>query len=68
MHFELVDCDDSPLTGDFPKKFPNPGMKANYRVKLMAAMHIGSPLKYQVKPSWKNEAGEYQDEIFWVTR
>lgn len=68
VNFELVDCDDSPLTGDFSEKFPHPEMKANSRVKLMAAMHMGSPLKYQVKLSWKDEAGASQDEKFWVTR
>ncbi len=68
VNFELVDCDDSPLTGDFPEKFPHPEMKANSRVKLIASMHMRSPLKYQVKLSWKDEAGENQDEIFWVTR
>jgi len=68
VNFELVDCDDSPLIGDFPEKFPHPEMKANSRVKLMAAMHMGSPLKYQVKLSWKDEAGGSQDEIFWVTK
>lgn len=68
VNFELVDCDDNPLTGDFSEKFPHPEMKANSRVKLMAAIHMGSPLKYQVKLSWKNESGESQNEIFWVTR
>jgi hypothetical protein len=68
VNFELVDCDDSPLTGDLPEKFPHPEMKPNSRVKLIAAMHMGSPLKYQVKLSWKDAAGEAQDEIFWVTR
>jgi len=68
VNFELVDCDDSPLTGDFPEKFPYPEMKANSRVKLMATMHLNSPIKYQIKLIWKDEAGKYQDEIFWVTR
>ncbi|WP_123420599.1 hypothetical protein [Gallaecimonas pentaromativorans] len=68
VNFELIDCDDSPLTGDFSEKFPHPEMKPNSRVKLYAAMHMGSPLKYQVKISWKNAAGEYEDDIFWVTK
>lgn len=68
VNFELIDCEDSPLTGDFPEKFPHPEMKTNSRVKLMAAMHMGSPLKYQVKLSWKNESEDQQSEIFWVTR
>lgn len=68
VNFDLIDCDDSPLTGDFPEKFPHPEMKPNSRVKLMAAMHMGSPLKYQVKLSWKDVVGEPQEETFWVTK
>lgn len=68
VDFELMDCDDSPLTGDFPEKFPHPEMKPNSRVKLIAAMHMGSPLKYQVKLTWKDAVGEAKDDIFWVTR
>jgi hypothetical protein len=68
VNFELVDCEDSPLTSDLSEKFPHPEMKPNSRVKLIAAMHLGSPSKYQVKLSWKNSSGESQSEIFWVTR
>lgn len=68
VNFELVDCEDSPLTSDLSEKFPHPEMKPNSRVKLIAAMHLGSPSKYQVKLSWKNSSGENQSEIFWVTR
>ncbi|MAD45463.1 MAG: hypothetical protein CMI02_07715 [Oceanospirillaceae bacterium] len=68
VNFELVDCEDSPLTSDLSEKFPHPEMKPNSRVKLIAAMHLGSPSKYQVKLSWKNSSGENQSETFWVTR
>lgn len=68
VNFELVDCEDSPLKSDLSEKFPHPEMKPNSRVKLIAAMHLGSPSKYQVKLSWENFSGESQSEMFWVTR
>jgi hypothetical protein len=66
--FCLYPGEKSGLTSDLSEKFPHPEMKPNSRVKLIAAMHLGSPLKYQVKLSWKNSSGESQSEIFWVTR
>lgn len=68
VDFELIDCEDSPLTGDLKEKFPHPEMKSKSRVKLIAAMHLGSPLKYHVRLSWKDGEGIHHDETFWVTR
>jgi hypothetical protein len=67
VDFELVDCHDSPLTSDVSEKFPHPEMKPSSRVKLFAAIHMQSPLKYQAKVTWKNSENEDQVEIFWLT-
>lgn len=67
VNFELIDCEDSPLC-DLEDKFPHPEMKPKSRVKLIAAMHMNSPLKYQVKLSWQNKEGEDFSETHWITR
>lgn len=67
VNFELVDCDDSPLCSDVQEKFPHPEMKPNSRVKLIASIHMGSPLKYQVKLSWQNKDDDDFNETHWVT-
>lgn len=67
VDFELIDCERNPLTSDIHEKFPHPEMKPNSRVKLLAAIGIGSPSQYQVKLSWLNSAQQPCEEIFWVT-
>lgn len=67
VNFELIDCDDSPLTNDVNHKFPHPEMKPKSRVKLIAALHLQSPLKYQAKVSWKDSENTSHEETFWVT-
>jgi len=68
VNFELIDCEDSPLSShDLQDKFPHQEIKANSRVKLLAAIHMGSPRKYQVKLTWENESGEKYEEMFWPT-
>lgn len=68
VDFELIDCEDSPLsTHELQDMFPHPEIKPNSRVKLMAAIHLGSPIKYQAKLTWENESGEKHEEIFWPT-
>lgn len=67
VNFELVDCEDSPLVGDLSEKFPHPEMKPNSRVKLIAAIHMQSPLKYQAKVSWHDSEQQVHDETFWLT-
>jgi len=67
VNFELIDCDDSPLTSDASKKLPHPEMKPYTKVKLLAALHMQSPLKYQAKVTWKNSENQDQAETFWVT-
>lgn len=67
VKFELVDCRDSPLCSDLKEKFPHPEMKPNSRVKLIAAIHMGSPMKYQARLSWQNKDGENFNETHWVT-
>jgi len=67
VNFELVDCEDSPLTSDASEKFPHPEMKSNSRVKLFAAIDMQSPLKYQAKVMWQDAEQENHDEKFWLT-
>ncbi|MDO6775611.1 MULTISPECIES: hypothetical protein [unclassified Shewanella] len=67
VRFELVDCENSPLCSDVEEKFPHPEMKPNTRVKLIAAICLGSPLKYQAKITWKDLEKESHEELFWVT-
>lgn len=67
VNFELVDCECSPLVSDADEKFPHPEMKPNTRVKLLAAIAMGSPLKYQAKITWKDLENNNHSEIFWVT-
>ncbi|VXD04884.1 conserved hypothetical protein [Pseudomonas sp. 8Z] len=43
-------------------------MKPNSRIKLLAGMHMNSPLKYQVKLIWQESSGEELSEIHWVSR
>lgn len=68
VNFELIDCEDSPLSShDLQDKFPHQEIKPNSRVKILAAIHMGSPRKYQVKLTWENENGEKYEEMFWPT-
>ncbi len=68
LNMELIDCQDSPLLNDVNEKLPCPEMKPNSRIKLLAAMHLSSPLTYQVKLLWKELSGEQKAETYWVSR
>jgi len=67
VDFELVDCDDNPLY-DAQYKLPHQVLKPRSVIKLRAAFHMSSDMKYQAKVSWRDEGGAMQDEIFWVSR
>ena len=67
VNFELVNCEDSPLTGDALKKLPHPEMRPSSRVKLVAAIHMQSPSKYQAKVTWKDFQHKSHDETYWLT-
>lgn len=68
VDFELIDCNDRPLsTRELQDMFPHQEMKPNSRIKLMTAIHLGSPKKYQVRLTWENADGEKYDETFWPT-
>ena len=68
VDFELIECNDSPLlTNELQDMFPHQEMKPNSRIKLMAAIHMGSPRKYQVKLTWESADGKKYNEIFWPT-
>lgn len=68
VNFELIDCQDNPLTSEVRHILPYPEMKQSSRFKLLAAFHMSSPLKYQVKLTWQDSSGGEQSEIYWVSR
>lgn len=67
LNVELIDCPDNPLLSP-EGKLPCPEMKPNSRIKLFAAMHMNSPISYQVKLIWEESSGVQSSEIFWVSR
>jgi hypothetical protein len=53
LNFELVDCPDSPLLErNLKDNFPHPELRSQARIKLCAAIHMGSPTKYIARISW----------------
>ncbi|MEZ8594043.1 hypothetical protein BCU22_010035 [Vibrio cyclitrophicus] len=67
LNLELVNCPENPLY-DIEHKLPHPEMKPNSRVKLNAAFHMQSPLKYEAKLTWEDAEGNSLSENFWLTR
>ncbi len=67
LDIELIGCTDNPLLSP-EEKLPCPEMKPNSRIKLFAAMHMNSPISYQVKLIWQEASGVQKSEIFWVSR
>jgi hypothetical protein len=56
--FELVSCPDSPLVkGEADLKLPIPLLQPGQAVRLIAAIHMGSPLTYFAKVTWTNPDG-----------
>lgn len=55
VNFELIDCPSSPLiAGDVAAKIPIRILAPASDVRLIAAMHLGSPRTYQARVSWKH--------------
>ena len=55
VNFELLDCEASPLVkGDYEQKIPAPSIAPGGRIRLVAALHLSSPLTYQARVSWRN--------------
>ena len=69
LDMELVDCLENPLMNEVNQKLPFPKLRPNVPIKLRAAFHMSSALKYQVKLTWR-EIGddERKEEVFWVSR
>lgn len=68
LDLELVDCADSPLLGrQLEDNFPHPELRSENRIKLLAAIHMGSPTKYIARLSWKDSEGEKFTEDHQVT-
>lgn len=69
LNMELVGCSENPLTSDMNHKLPFPELRPNVPLKLLAGFHMNSPLKYQVKLTWREaNDDEQKEEIFWVSR
>ena len=66
LRFELVNCERSPLYDDFVRMFPYAELKAESRVKVPAAIHLGSPGEYTVRLTWKERDGSEKSEDFTV--
>lgn len=64
VNVELVDCEDNPLMRT-QQLLPHPEIRPASTLKIPAAFHLGSPLRYQVRVSWKDVDGE-QEYTFWV--
>ncbi|WP_114700497.1 hypothetical protein [Psychrobacter proteolyticus] len=68
VHFELIDCEDSPLfDAELSEIFPYQEMKPSSRIKLLASLHMNSPSKYQSMISWEDVSGKKHEEIFWTS-
>jgi hypothetical protein len=66
LNFELVDCSNSPLYADSVRMFPYAELKSQARVKVPAAVHLGSPSSYNVRLTWKERDGTEKSEDFTV--
>ena len=68
LTFEFVDCADPPVSrGELAEKFPYPELKPESRVRLLAAIHMGSPRVFTVRLAWKDAAGNDYSEVFTVS-
>ena len=67
LNFELVDCPDSPVVGDLKEKFPHPELRSQSRLKVLAAIHHGSPTKYHVRLTWLDMADVEHTEDHYVS-
>jgi len=66
LNFELVDCVNSPLYAEAVRMFPYSELKAQSRIRVPAAIHLGSPSTYIVRLSWKERDGAENSEDFTV--
>lgn len=67
LNLELIDCDDNPLV-TVAELLPCPELKPRSTLKLLAVFHIGSPMRYQARLTWRVGTGEADSETFWVSR
>jgi len=68
VNFELVDCADSPLVeGDYEQKVPIPLLQPGQTTRLLAALHQGSPTRYNAKVSRTNTDGLGVCENFYLS-
>lgn len=65
LNAEVVDCHDSPLVGG--DKLPAPELRADSRLKLLAAIHLGSPQTYLVRLTWEDSDGNSNTDDFHVS-
>lgn len=55
VNFELIECERSPLLrGDYDEKLPAACLAPGGRIRLIAAITMGSPRVFRGKVSWRN--------------
>lgn len=64
LNFELVDCNESPIVDGELGRFPLKELKSQGSVKIRASIHLGSPLSYNVRLSWKERDDSAKVENF----
>jgi hypothetical protein len=68
VQFELQDCPDSPLvSGDYNHKLPAPILNPGGTIRLIAAIHLGSPSAYTAMVSWTDPDEERRYKKFYLT-
>ena len=60
--------EDNPIiASDYAAKFPVPKLSPGAEVRLLAAIHLGSPSAFNFRVSWKNPDGQKVDEECFVS-
>lgn len=68
LNLALIDCKEAPIF-DTSERLPHPELKPNSALKIPAAFHLKSDLKYQIQLAWKEKGSDKEHkEIFWVDR
>lgn len=68
IYFELdSNCKDNPLVkGDYEEKIPIPSLNPGNSVDLIAAICMGSEMKYNIIVKWDNPDGTHEEDNIFV--
>lgn len=68
VQFELRNCPNSPLvSGDYDHKLPAPILNPRGKIRLIAAIHMGSPSAFTALVSWTDPDGRRRLKEFYLT-